>query len=851
MNNENDQTQPAGVETTDDNPVAVTHAGPTVVAIGASAGGLSALKAFFAEVPADSQLAFVVVMHLSPEHESHLSELLRADAELPVEQITQGTELRAGHTYVIPPGRNLNSVDTHLRLSAMEANRASRAPIDHFFRTLAATHDGHSIGVILTGTGSDGARGIREINANGGLTVVQDPNDSEYDGMPQSAIATGVIDLILPLQEIPAAVARYARVRPRLPHADHDEPTDRDDEHAIQRIFAQVRTRTGRDFSRYKRSTILRRITRRMQLQNVEVLDEYADVLRQGPDEIRALADDLLITVTNFFRDPLVFARLEQQIIPELLKRKAAGDDVRVWSVGCATGEEAYSLAMLLIEAMSELDSPPHLQVFASDLHEQSLAKARDGLYPSDIEADVNPPRLKRFFERESGGYRIRKAVRERVIFAPHNLLCDPPFSKLDLIVCRNLMIYFQRDVQRDVIDLFHYSLLPEGTLVLGTSETIDSCDLFRIDEKKLSIYRRRDVPAPEPRLPVFPLSRSGRTQQQSLLAVSPPQEFRTLHNAIVDRCGPPSLLVSPDDKAVYLTALAGRFLSVPGGEITQNIFKLVREELRMELRSVVYDARKTASVQRSRAISIFCDGTPLQVIMSAHPVVGGDHNGFVLLVFDELQQTDASSQRLIDVEHGGAQHADTAPQRQLIAPHQPVNGDHSKPIAAPESARFVRQQAELDTTRHRMQVLVEGYETSREEMNVSNEELQSTNEELRSTMEELETSKEELQSMNEELRTLNQENRHRMDELKQLSGDLKNLLSATDIATLFLDRELRIVQFTPKIAELFNIQIADRGRSLGDYTSRLGYDELLGDAEQVLKRLNPICREVCDQQGR
>ncbi|TWU16208.1 Chemotaxis protein methyltransferase Cher2 [Allorhodopirellula heiligendammensis] len=317
---------------------------------------------------------------------------------------------------------------------------------------------------------------------------------------------------------------------------------------------------------------------------------------------------DLLITVTNFFRDAMVFERLERQILPELLKRKAAGDNIRAWSVGCATGEEAYSLAMLLIEATSAMDSPQNLQVFASDLHEQSLAKAREGFYPGDIESDVNPERLKRFFERESGGYRIRKEVRELVVFAPHNLLGDPPFSKLDLIVCRNVMIYLQRDVQRDVIDLFHYSLLPDGVLVLGTSETIDSGDLFHVDEKKLSIYRRRNVPAPEPRLPVFPLSRSRRTRGQDVPIVASLPEYRTLHQAIIERCGPPSVLVSPDDKLVHLTELAGRFLSVPGGEITQNIFKLIREELRMELRAVIHDARKRSAVQHSRAISITCD---------------------------------------------------------------------------------------------------------------------------------------------------------------------------------------------------------------------------------------------------
>ena len=836
MSDECEQPRIAVADQRDDALPAQQHAGPTVVGIGASAGGLAALKAFFAKVPADSQLAFVVVVHLSPDHESHLSELLSTDASLPVEQVTQNTPLQPGHIYIIPPACNLNSIDSHLRLSEMETHRAQRAPIDHFFRTLAATHDGESIGVILTGTGTDGTLGIGEIKAKGGLTVVQDPNEAEYDGMPQSAIATGMIDLVLTIAEIPGAIARYVQVRPRLPQRAVTGQVDSEDQRSLQRIFAQLRTRTGRDFSRYKRSTILRRITRRMQLRNVEEIDEYLEVLQQHPEEVTALADDMLITVTNFFRDPTVFERLEKHVIPDLLKHKAAEDAFRVWSVGCATGEEPYSLAMLLIEATEHLDSPPRLQVFASDMHEQSLAKARDGFYPGDIQSDVTPKRLKRFFVEESGGFWIRNEVRELVVFVPHNLLGDPPFSRLDLIVCRNVMIYLQRDVQRDVIDLFHYSLLADGGLVLGTSETIDTSELFRADDKQLAIYRRRDVPAPETRLPVFPLSqRTGtRAVPQQAAYASLPTEYRTLHHSIVERFGPPSVLITPDDKAVYLAEMAGGFLCLPGGEITQNIFKLVREELRMELRAVVHDARKHGTVQHSRAISITDHGKPQQVVMSAYPVVGGDHDGFVLLVFDQREKSEP-------------QNASRGFQNDGASPGEEPAAIALRLTSASDSARL----DELQTTRQRMQLLVEEYDISREEMKASNEELQSSNEELRSTMEELETGKEELQSMNEELRSLNQENRNRLDELKQLSGDLQNFLASNDIATLFLDRELRIVRFTPKVAELFSIQTVDRGRSLGDFANRLGYEGLLADAEQVLKLLVPITREVCDEQGR
>lgn len=422
-----------------------------IVGIGASAGGLAALRSFFAQIPDDSGLAFVVVVHLSPDHKSHLADLLQVHIKMPVRQVTDITLLEPNQVYVIPPGRNLNTIDTHLRLSDLEERRRGRAPIDHFFRTLASTHDGDAIGVVLTGTGSDGALGIKEIKESGGLAIVQDPNDAEYDGMPQSAISTGLIDLILRLSEIPGHILRYASVRPRLPLPDEsEESTALEARRFLDKVFAQIRARTGRDFSRYKLSTITRRIQRRMQLANTETLDSYLKLLRETPNEARALADDFLITVTSFFRDPDVFEALEQDIIPRLFADKNPMGTVRVWTVGCATGEEAYSIAMLLMEEAERHDTPPHIQVFASDMHSHSLQKAREGIYPGDIETEVSPARLRRFFTKESGGYRVRKEVRETVVFAPHNLLGDPPFSKLDMVTCRNLMIYLQREVQRD-----------------------------------------------------------------------------------------------------------------------------------------------------------------------------------------------------------------------------------------------------------------------------------------------------------------------------------------------------------------------------------------------------------------
>jgi two-component system, chemotaxis family, CheB/CheR fusion protein len=460
-------------------------------------------------VPADSGVAWVVVMHLSPTHESHLSELLQPHVGIPVRQVTETTALEPDQIYVVPPNANLNAVDTHLRLSELEPLAAQRGPVDHFFRTLARTHHGNSVGVILTGTGSDGAQGIREIKAKGGITLVQDPEEAEYDGMPRSAIATGEVDAVLPVAAIAGAILRFIGTEPRVPVGEDESTDDGNHQRLMQKVFALIRTRTGREFSRYKRPTVLRRVARRMQLRQVEELEEYLDLLGTDPTEVEALADDLLITVTSFFRDPEVFEALAGEVVPRLFKGKGPADSVRVWSVGCATGEEAYSLAILLLEEAARHAAPPRIQVFATDLHQPSLAGARNALYAGEIEADVSPERLQQFFQADNGGYRVRKQVRELVVFSKHDLLADPPFSKLDLIACRNVLIYLQEDVQRDVLALFHYSLTAEGVLVLGTSEAVGTSKLFTAVDKKHRIFRHRAVTAAEARIPVFPLTRT------------------------------------------------------------------------------------------------------------------------------------------------------------------------------------------------------------------------------------------------------------------------------------------------------------------------------------------------------
>jgi two-component system CheB/CheR fusion protein len=806
------------------NPNGPEKDGPTVVGIGASAGGLAALRTLLNHVPADSGLAFVVVVHLSPDHESHLAELLQPHVRFPVEQVSETTPLEPNHVYVIPPNANLSTIDTHLRLSKLEVRRQERAPIDHFFGTLAQTHDGNAIAVILTGTGSDGTLGIKDVKANGGLVIAQDPNEAEYDGMPQSAIATGMVDFILPLAEIPGSILRFDRTQPRIAPVSDGEEVSQDELTLLHKIFAQLRARTDRDFSRYKRSTVLRRIAKRMQLNYVEDLPNYLERLRERPDEVRALADDLLITVTHFFRDRDVFERLQREEIPRLFKRKGAQDTIRVWSVGCATGEEAYSLAMLLTEAAGVQDAGPQVQVFASDLHSRSLERAREGIYSGDIESDVSPERLKRFFQRENGGFRIRKEIRDLVVFAPHNLLADPPFSRMDIIACRNLLIYLERDVQRDVIELFHYALNPEGTLLLGSAESMDGTDLFLIEDKKLCVFHKRNVPPREPRLPVFPLTRSrlpGDTEsrvEHRLEQIA----YGSLHQQMVEQYAPPSVLVSGENRLVHLSEHAGRYLIHPGGEPTTGILMVVREELRIELQSSLQQARENKQAVDSKPIDVQFNGHARPVVMHVRPAGEPQRDGFVLIIFEE---------------------------------REPLKGIAGAPALAPlpgaHAQKYQELESELSVTRQRLQAIIEEYETSREEMKASNEEMQSTNEELRSTMEELETSKEELQSINEELQTVNQQNKHKVEELAQLSSDLQNLLSSTDIGTLFLDRDLRILRFTPKLSDLFNIRVADRGRPISDLTHRLGYPELRGDAESVLNRLVPVEREIQDDAGR
>ncbi len=804
-----------------------------VVGLGASAGGLGALQELFEQLPAASRTAFVVILHLSPEHESRIAELLQRYTEMPVQQVTEPTDVEGGRVYVIPPRKDLSMLDGQIRLSERDPSRRHRAPIDLFFRTLAEAYGRDAAAVVLSGTGSDGSVGLKRVKERGGLTFAQQPEEAEYDGMPRSAIATGAVDLVLPLDELARKLSAFdaREVRSSLP--DPQEELSGEDGDAFPQILAHLRTRTGHDFTNYKRPTLMRRLARRMQLRGIADLPAYLEALRERPEEAEALVKDVLITVTNFFRDEETFEALEEQVIPQLFEEKAPGDDVRVWCAGCATGEEAYSLAMLLTEAAGRLTHPPGLQVFASDLSGEAIEEARQGLYPESIAADVSEARLKRFFTREPGGYQVKKGLREKVLFTEHNLLRDPPFSKLDLVVCRNLLIYLQRSVHGRVLELFHYALLPGGYLFLGASETADAAELFRPVDKKHRLFQRRAARERTPSLPSVPIART----EQGPAAEAPrdPREeqpgIEALHRELRVRHAPASLIVDRSHAVVHLSHGAGRFLTVAPGRPTKNLLKMAREGLRVELRTALHRAFRKQAATQSRPIPVQTDEGQVQVELLVEPVEQEDREGeYAHVLFREV----------------------AAPAEQPVAAEEGAPAQEDVVLQERRAQQIIGQlEGELEQVRAQLSAALEEREATVEELKASNEELQSMNEELKSTAEELETSKEELQSMNEELATLNQEHKSKIEELARVNSDLRNLMASTEIGTIFLDRELRVKRYTPRVEDLFNIIESDLDRPLAHVTNKLGYDQLPQNAEEVLRDLTVVEREVHSEADR
>jgi two-component system, chemotaxis family, CheB/CheR fusion protein len=792
--------------------------GPNIVGIGASAGGVSALREFFGVMPPDTGAAFVVVMHLDPDARSEMTAILAARTAMPVQEVEDEAELRADCVYVIAPGRQLRIADHHIAALPFDTPRGQRAPIDLFLGSLAAQHS-DAFAVILTGAGADGAVGVRAIKEAGGIVLVQDPDEAEYSSMPRNAIATEAADFVLPLQALAERLVDLIGNRNRTVESLREETQNEE----LRRILSLVRARTGHDFTQYKRGTMLRRILRRVQITGSATLADYSEHLRDHVEEAQALFGDFLISVTTFFRDADAFGTFATRVVPRLFDNKEEGSAIRVWIPGCATGEEAYTVGMLLLEAAAERHLPPQIQIFGSDLDTSALAIAREGLYPAAIKADLGRERLHRFFRREGSHFRVGRELRDVVLFASHSLLKDPPFSRLDLVTCRNLLIYLDRDLQQQVCSTFHYALNPGGFLMLGSSESADlPSGLFRVLDRGARLFQAAQLVGDRrPPLPALLAARPIGDRSPSPappVSTARPVNDAAIHRQALEQAAPPSILIDESHRAIHLSETAGRFLKPSAGPVTTDIVDLVREELRFDLRTALHRVFERGEATLSGAIVLPLDGEQRRVYLQVKSVSASDRPSPLALVLfvegDGLASLDAPSE-----DDAGSKHV-------------------------------AQLQQELQLTRGTLRTTREEAEATNEELRATNEELQSVNEEYRSTSEELETGKEELQSVNEELQTVNNELKLKLESVSRAHSDLQNLMAAIDFGTLFLDPALQIKRFTPRLTDLFSVTAADEGRPITDFTHDLEYTGMADDARAVLRDLASIEKEVRSNKG-
>ena len=791
-----------------------------IIGIGASAGGIQALQEFFKNVPRDSGMAYVVILHLSPDHDSQLARVLQQQATIPVKQVTERTVIKPDHVYVVPPDRHLTMEAEYIAVSPNLHMEERRAPVDIFFRTLADQHGPRAISVILSGTGANGSMGLKRIKERGGATYVQNPREAEFNEMPRNAIATELVDEVLNVAEIPRRILQYRNGMGAVEIVEEQEKRPEQQQHALREIFTQLRLRTGHDFSNYKRATLLRRIERRINVHNLPNLPAYMNFLQENPEETHALLKDLLISVTNFFRDDKAFNYLEHHVLPQIFAGKNSADQIRIWVAGCATGEEAYSIAMLCAEQILGTLDAPKVQIFATDIDESAIVTAREGIYTLNDAADVSPDRLRRFFTRDGDLFRVRREIREMVLFANHNFLKDPPFSKLDLITCRNVLIYLNSTAQDRVTETFHFALKPKKFLFLGTSESVDGAsDLYAVYNRDFHVFQTREVaarsyPVPES-VPQFMLSKTEMMQKAEERENQNKRiSFGELHQRMLEQYAPPSVVINPEYDIVHMTERVGKYFEFVGGEPTQNLLKLINPQIRLELRSALYQAVQNRTSVEARNIKLNLNGQPHPLDIHVRPVLTETDTarGYILVIFKPAKES---------LEIGTTV---------MTASDEPV-------------ARQLEE--ELIGLKNQLRTSGEQYEYQAEELKASNEELQAMNEELRSAAEELETSKEELQSINEELRTVNQELKVKIDETSLTSNNLQNLINSANVGTIFLDRYFAIRLFTPAILDIFNLKSGDYGRPITDITNKLEYANLLDDAKTVLDKLTLVEREV------
>jgi two-component system CheB/CheR fusion protein len=796
-----------------------------VVGIGASAGGVEALEGLFRGMPEEPGAGFVVITHLGPERESLLHEIVSRYTSLPVHVAADGMRVEKDCVYVLSSDVLLSIEGGHLQIQAQTAGKREHKPIDIFFCALARDKGELSVGVVLSGGDSDGTLGIKAIKERGGFTLAQAPDGfgPQHPSMPKSAISSGLVDFALPAAKMGAKLAEFAR----SPYVLNDVAFNTTEGEARQKledarkeIYGVLRSQIGHDFSGYKIQTFMRRVQRRMQVVQIDSLDAYVEYLRRDPQEVGALFRDLLINVTNFFRDADAFDKLAETVIPNLFKQRGADDVVRIWVPGCATGEEVYSLGILLREHMDGLEDVPRVQIFASDIDEHALAVARAAKYPSQLLESVSAERRDRFFIPDGGGYIVAKEVRDLCIFSPHSVIRDPPFSRIDLVSCRNLLIYFGTDVQGQVIPTFHYALRPDGYLFLGTSESISQFDdLFAPVEKKQRIFRRRSVSGTHVRLPVTVSAlRPGQLGDLGQRRIWPDSVAlrQTVDTQVLERFSPPHVLVNRDGDVVYYSARTGKYLEAPAGIPSRQIFTMARHGIRLELRTVFREAVESGRTTTRDEIAVEAEDGRVQMISIVVEPLGnrpGAEPLFLVLFIDKGP---------------------------VLSREEALSRAH---LARDGSAQQLER--ELRETRDRLQSIIEEYETALEELKSSNEELVSVNEEMQSTNEEMEASKEELVSVNEELHTVNTELNGKIEALDQANSDLKNLFDSTAVATVFLDQNLVIRSFTPAITEVFSIRAADRGRPITDLASPLRLTGFDSDIAHVVDSGEPVERRV------
>ncbi|MCS6289073.1 MAG: PAS domain-containing protein [Nitrospira sp.] len=778
------------------------------------------MEEFFRHMPPSSEMAFVVVSHQHAGHVSFLPGLLSKCTAMPVAEATDGLHVEASRVYLAPGGANLAILHGTLHLMEPDSQERVPLPIDYFFRSLANDQKRAAVGIIFSGTGTDGTVGLRAIKAESGMTIAQDPQVAKYQSMPRSAIAAGVMDVVRPAGQMSEPLLAYARTlaKPTVMLSESDASQ------VLQKIFLLLRDRTGNDFSLYKENTIQRRIERRMNVHQIEDLGQYLRFVRANPSELDALFQELLIGVTSFFRDPQAYDVLLHKGLPTLVEAKPEGAPLRVWVAGCSTGEEAYSLAILLREYLTQRKRRLTVQIFASDLDGRAIDTARAGLYPIGIAGDMTPERLQRFFTKEDSSYRVKKEIRDMVVFATHNVLTDAPFTKLDLLSCRNLLIYLEAKAQQKLLPLFHYALKPDGILFLGSSETIGGYErLFAVIDRKWRLFSRIAGPGTFPRLDPIPAgsmrtSAETRIDEDRSAGVARPASIPDLiQRLLVVRYAPAAVIVNDRGDVVYIHGHTGAYLEPAPGPPSHHLLEMAREGLRHELATALHLAAGREQEIVRRVVQVAADDGVMLVDLTVQRLAEPEAlQGLFLVTFDQVRPARSAARKSAAV-----------------------------PAAAGQKKGEAGLKQELAYMKQRLQRTIEELQTSNEELRSSNEELQSTNEELQSTNEELETAKEELQSLNEELVTVNAELQGKLDTLEEVNDDLQNLLNSTEVATIFLDNELRIKRFTSEAKRVSNLITIDVGRPLSDIVSKLAYDRVLQDAQDVLQTLVVTEREV------